>query len=341
MFRFDNPTYLWLLLLIPLLAIVYIVYLYKRRRRLKTFGEPVLLRQLTPDVSKYRPHVKFVLMLLMVVSLIVILARPQMGAKVSTDKSQGIEAIIALDISNSMLAQDVVPSRLDKSKLMVENLLSRFSDDKVGLVVFAGDAFVQLPITSDFVSAKMFLDDIEPSLIGTQGTDIGQALDLAMHSFNPKSKAGKAVVLITDGEDHEKNAEEMAKKAASAGIKVFILGIGNPAGAPIPLNDGEYLKDKGGNTVMTRLNEQMCQQIASAGQGMYIHIDNTSYAESRLFSELGKLQKGEVNSVVYSDFDEQFQAVAVILLILLIVETVLLEGQNPVMRKWHLFTRKG
>lgn len=340
MFRFYSPIYLWFLLLIPLLAIVYIVYLYKRRRRMKAFGETELLRQLTPEVSKYRPHVKFTLMLLMVALAVVILARPQMGAKVSTDKTQGIETIIALDISNSMLAQDVTPSRLDKSKLMVENLLDRFSNDKVGLIVFAGDAFVQLPITNDFVSAKMFLDNIDPSLIGTQGTDIGQAIDLAMHSFNPKSKTGKAIVVITDGEDHEKKAEDIAKKAASAGMKVFILGIGTPSGAPIPMGNGEYLKDRSGNTVMTRLNEQMCQSVAAAGKGMYIHVDNTSLAESRLFSELRKLQKGELDSIVYSDFDEQFQAVALILLLLLIIESLLLEGQNPVMNKWHLFTRK-
>ena len=219
--------------------------------------------------SKRRGWIKFVLAELVLLLLILIIARPQVGSKIATNKErEGIETIIALDISNSMLAEDVAPSRLEKSKLIVENLMNKFSEDKIGLIVFAGDAFVQLPITSDYVSAKMFLDNINPSLIGTQGTDIGKALQLSMNSFTPNSKVGKAIILITDGEDNEGGAEEMAKQAQSKGIRVFILGVGSTEGATIPMPDGSELKASNGEVVKTRLNEEMCKQIATAGHGV-------------------------------------------------------------------------
>ena len=337
MFRFDHPLYLWLLLLIPILAIIYLAWVRKRKKRMLKFGDFNLLRQLSPSYSKYRPFVKFLLMELTLAMMIIMLARPQMGTKVSTDKRKGIEAIIAMDISNSMLAEDVAPSRLEKSKMMVENLVNNFTEDRIGLIVFAGDAYVQLPITADYVSAKMFLNNIDPSLIGTQGTDIGEALDLAMHSFSQDTKTGKAIIVITDGEDHEGKAEKMAKKASNMGIRVFILGIGSSSGAPIPLGDGEYLKDSKGNTVMTRLNEFMCRQIASAGDGLYLHIDNNFAAEKRLNTELGKMQKGNLGGTVYSEFDDQFQAVAVLIILLLIIETLILEVKNPILGKWNIF----
>lgn len=337
MFRFDHPLYLWLLLLIPILAIIYLAWARKRKKRMLKFGDLNLLRQLSPSYSKYRPFVKFLLMEFTLALMIIMLARPQMGTKSSTDKRKGIEAIIAMDISNSMLAEDVAPSRLEKSKMMVENLVNNFSEDRIGLIVFAGDAYVQLPITADYVSAKMFLNNIDPSLIGTQGTDIGEALDLAMHSFSQDTKTGKAIIVITDGEDHEGNAEKMAKKASNMGIRVFILGIGSSSGAPIPLGDGEYLKDSKGNTVMTRLNEFMCRQIASAGDGLYLHIDNNFAAEKRLNTELGKMQKGNLGGTVYSEFDDQFQAVAVLIILLLIIETMILEVKNPILGKRNIF----
>lgn len=339
MFRFAEPTYLWLLLLIPILATLRLFLLQSRKRKMKAFGDMVLLRQLSPGYSKYRPLVKFWLMAAALALIVVMLARPQMGTKVTSDKREGIETIIALDISNSMLAEDVAPSRLAKSKLMVENLVDHFRNDKIGLIVFAGDAFVQLPITSDYVSAKMFLQDIDPTLIASQGTDIGEALNLAMHSFTQNTSVGKAIIVITDGEDHEGDAEQMAKTAKEQGMNVFILGIGSPAGAPIPLADGGYMKDKDGQTVMTALNEDMCKRIAEAGEGTYIHVDNSSIAEEQLDRELAKLQTGEMASVVYSEFDEQFQAVAILVLLLLIIEIVVLESKNPVTQKWRLFKR--
>ena len=279
--------------------------------------------------SKRRGWIKFVLVELVLLLLILIIARPQVGSRIATNKErEGIETIIALDISNSMLAEDVAPSRLEKSKLLVENLMNKFSEDKIGLIVFAGDAFVQLPITSDYVSAKMFLDNINPSLIGTQGTDIGKALQLSMNSFTPNSKVGKAIILITDGEDNEGGAEEMAKQAQSKGIRVFILGVGSTEGATIPMPDGSELKKSNGEVVKTRLNEEMCKQIATAGHGVYLHVTNSSMADAVLGRELNKLQKGKINNVVYSDFDEQFQALALLVVILLIIDVLLLERKR-------------
>lgn len=329
MFRFDNPTYLWLLLLIPLLAMIYLYSLRQSKRRLKRFGLLKLMHQLSPMASPRRKLVKFVLAELILTLLILIVARPQIGNKIANNTSrEGIEVIMALDISNSMLATDVVPSRLDKSKLMVEGLMNKFTKNKLGLIVFAGDAFVQLPITSDYVSAKMFLDNINPSLIGTQGTDIGKAINLAMHSFTPNTQTGKVIVVITDGEDNEGGAEAMAKQAQEKGIKVFILGIGSTQGTTIPMPNGEDLRDANGNIVKTHLNEEMCKKIADAGHGVYIHVDNSSVADALLEKELGKLQKGEINNVVYSDYDEQFQAFALLVVLSLIIDVFILERKR-------------
>lgn len=329
MFRFDNPTYLWLLLLIPLLAMIYLYSLRQSKRRLKRFGSLKLMHQLSPMVSPRRTLIKFVLAELILTLLILIVAHPQIGNKIANNTSrEGIEVIMALDISNSMLATDVVPSRLDKSKLMVEGLMNKFTKNKLGLIVFAGDAFVQLPITSDYVSAKMFLDNINPSLIGTQGTDIGKAINLAMHSFTPNTQTGKAIVVITDGEDNEGGAEAMAKQAQEKGIKVFILGIGSTQGTTIPMPNGEDLRDSNGNIVKTHLNEEMCKKIADAGHGVYIHVDNSSVADALLERELGKLQKGELNNVVYSDYDEQFQAFALLVVLSLIIDVFILERKR-------------
>ncbi len=340
MFRFEDPIYLYLLVLIPLLALLRFFMVHQQKKRLRRFGDPELVRQLMPDVSRFRPLVKFCLLLAALALLIVTLARPQFGTKISHEKRTGIETIIAMDISNSMLAEDVTPSRLDRSKMMVENLVDHFTNDKIGLIVFAGDAFIQLPITSDYVSAKMFLSNIDPSMISVQGTDIAKAIDMASHSFTQQEGIGKAIIVITDGEDHEGGALEAAKNAKEKGLRVYVLGVGSPQGAPIPTGDGNYMKDQAGQTVMTGLNEEMCRQIAEAGGGAYIHVENNSSAQDQLDAELDKLAKKETESTIYSDYDEQFQAVAIIVLLLLILETCLLEAKNPVLKNISLFKRK-
>ena len=339
MLRFEDPIFLWLLWIIPVLILVRFIGWRKRRAKLRRLGDPELLKQLMPDISKYRPTVKFVLMLAALALLIVMVARPQMGSKVSHDKRNGIETMICLDISNSMLAEDVAPSRLDKSKMLIENLVDNFSNDKIGLIVFAGDAFVQLPITSDYVSAKMFLQNISPSLIQTQGTNIAQAISLASKSFTQQENIGRAIIVITDGENHEVGAQDAAQMANKKGINVCILGIGNAKGAPIPMGDGSYLTDNAGNTVMTALNEQMCRELAQAGKGQYIHVDNTCDVEKALNDDLAKLQKGDMTSVIYSAYDEQFQAVGILIILLLLVEVCMMEVKNPMLRNIKFFKK--
>ena len=340
MFRFEDPIYLWLLVLIPVLALVRFISYRNQKRKLRKFGDPKLLKELMPDVSRFRPSVKFWILLAALALLIIMLARPQMGTKISQEKRTGIETIIALDISNSMLAEDIVPSRLDRSKMMVENLVDHFTNDKIGLIVFAGDAFVQLPITSDYVSAKMFLSSIDPSMMATQGTDIAAAINMGMNSFTQEEGIGKAIIVITDGEDHEGGALEAAEAAKKKGMRVYVLGVGSSQGAPIPIpGTGNYMKDNTGNTVMSALNEDMCKQIAAAGGGVYIHVENNSAAQQQLDNELDKLSKKETNTTVYSDYDEQFQAFGILALLLLIIEICILDRRNPLLKKLSLFKR--
>jgi len=341
MFRFEDPIYLWLLVLIPVLALVRFISYRNQKKKLRKFGDPKLLKELMPDVSRFRPSIKFWILLAALALLILMLARPQMGTKISQEKRTGIETIIALDISNSMLAEDIVPSRLDRSKMMVENLVDHFTNDKIGLIVFAGDAFVQLPITSDYVSAKMFLSSIDPSMMATQGTDIAAAINMGMNSFTQEEGIGKAIIVITDGEDHEGGALEAAEAAKKKGMRVYVLGVGSSKGAPIPIpGTGDYMKDNTGNTVMSALNEDMCKQVAAAGGGVYIHVENNSAAQQQLDNELDKLSKKETSTTVYSDYDEQFQAFGILALLLLIIEICILDRRNPLMKNLSLFRRK-
>ena len=345
MFRFEEPAYLYLLLLLPLLAAFYLYSNYRRRKAIRKFGDPILMAQLMPDVSKYRPDVKFWLVFAAIGLFTVLLARPQFGSKLETVKRQGVEVMIALDISNSMLAQDVQPSRLQKAKRLVAQLVDKMQNDKVGMIVFAGDAFTQLPITSDYISAKMFLESIDPSLISKQGTAIGAAINLAARSFTPQEGVGRTVIVITDGENHEGGAVEAAKAAAEKGIQVNVLGVGMPEGAPIPIEGtNDYRRDREGNVIVTRLNEQMCQEIAQAGNGIYVRVDNTNGAQKAISQEINKMAniKGvpSVATQVYTEFNEQFQAVAWIILLLLLAEMLILERKNPLFRNIHLFSNK-
>ena len=267
------------------------------------------------------------------------MAGPQFGSKLETVKRQGVEIMVCLDVSNSMLAEDVSPDRLSKAKQMLSKLTDGFSNDKVGLIVFAGDAFTQLPITSDYVSAKMFLSSINPSMVSTQGTAIGAAINLAMRSFTPSETSDKAIILITDGENHEDDAVKAAAAAAEKGIHVNIVGMGDPKGSPIPVDSSNnYMKDKDGNVVITKLNEEMCQEIAAAGHGTYVRADNTNSALRALQKEIDKMNKSELDSKVYSEYDERFQTFAWIALILLLVDFMTLDRKNRVFKKVKLFS---
>ncbi|MBP5645988.1 MAG: VWA domain-containing protein, partial [Bacteroidaceae bacterium] len=321
MFKFANPEYLYLLAVLPLLVILHIFTNIIRRRRLETYGDPSLLRQLMPEASTGRPKLKFWLLTAAFGMGCLLLARPQFGSKQETVTRKGIETVIALDVSNSMLADDVTPNRLEKSKRIISNLVEQFKDDKTGLIVFAGDAFVQLPITSDYISAKVFLGSISPGIVARQGTDIKAAIDLATKSFTPNEGVGKAIIVITDGENHEGGAVEAAQAAAEKGYLVYVLGVGLPSGTPIPgERSGEFRKDKDGNVVVTRLNENMCREIASAGGGAYFYVDNSNSAEKALQKELDKLAKADIETTVYTEYDEQFRIFAWIVLALLLIE---------------------
>ncbi len=338
MFRFQDPQYLYLLAAVVVLALIRLITYSRQKRRLRKFGDPELLRELMPDVSRWRPGVKFWLLEAALTLLIVMLARPQDGKKIGEEKRSGIETVIAIDISNSMRAKDVVPSRLDRAKMMVENLVDNFTDDKIGLIVFAGDAFVQLPITSDYVSAKMFLSSIDPTMIQNQGTDLAGAISLASRSFTQQENVGKAIIVITDGEDHEGGATEAAEDAKDKGRNIYILGVGSTKGAPIPdPQTGSYMIDNQGETVMSKLNEDMCREVAKAGGGAYIHVENNSNAQRLLDEELSKLQHQE--STVYSEYAERFQEVGLVALLLLILEVCILDRKNPLLKNIKLFKK--
>ncbi|MCQ2083336.1 MAG: VWA domain-containing protein [Bacteroidaceae bacterium] len=341
MFKFANPEYLYLLVLLAVLVVIHIYSNINYRRRIARYGDSELLSELMPDVSEGRVNLKFWLLATAFGIGCVLLARPQFGSHQETVNRQGIETVIALDISNSMLADDVSPNRLEKSKRIVSNLVDQLKNDKIGLIVFAGDAFVQLPITSDFVSAKVFLNTIGPGLIARQGTDIKAAIELATRSFTPNEGVGKAIILITDGENHEGGAVEAAQAAAEKGYMVNVLGVGLPSGTPIPVGDGsgDFRRDKSGNPVISKLNESMCREIAAAGKGSYFYVDNSNAAEKALQKELDKLAKADIETTVYTEFDEQFRILAWIMLIIVAAGALVCESVNPRMKKFNFLKR--
>lgn len=337
MFRFGHPEYLYLLLLLPVFLLLFMYAMYIKKRNLKRLGNMKILKGLMPDVALKKQYLKFWLLFISLGLFILVIAGPQFGSKLETVKRQGIEVMICLDVSNSMLSNDINPSRLDKSKQILSKLIDDLRNDKIGLIVFAGDAFIQLPITSDYVSAKMFLSSINPSMVPTQGTAIGAAINLATSSFSPSENSEKTIILITDGENHEDDALGATKAAAEKKIKVNVLGIGSIQGGPIPTSGNSYQKDKDGNMVITRLNEQMCQEIAAAGNGMYARTDNTNSALKALQKELNKMSKSEVESKVYSSYEEKYLIPAWFLLFLLIVEFFILDRKNRILSKIKLF----
>lgn len=336
MFRFANPEYLYLLFLLPVVCVVLWYSHRRRQKQIRKIGDKSLLLQLVPDFSSTRRKLKMGLIITAMALTIVMIARPQFGSKIENVKRQGIEVIFALDVSNSMMAEDVTPNRLEKAKRMMMQLIDARGDDKVGLIVFAGDAYTQIPITNDYVSAKMFMSSINTSLVPTQGTSIGEAIDLATKSFGgdkedngDKANVGRAIVVITDGENHEDDAVEAAKMAASMGIIVNVVGIGSPQGAPIP-QPGlmSFKKDEHGEVVVTKLNEPMCMNIAQAGNGIYVRVDNSNNAQKVIEKALDTMAKSDVESKVYSEYDEQFQFFAFLILLLLVAELFISEKRN-------------
>jgi len=339
MFRFAHPEYLYLLFTLPALIIIYIYAVVIRTKALKKYGNQALIAQLMPEVSTKRQHLKFWTLLAAISILVFVIAGPQFGSKLETVKRQGVEIIVCLDVSNSMLSEDIKPTRLERAKQMLSRMVDSFSDDKVGLIVFAGEAFTQLPITSDYISAKMFLSSINPSMVSTQGTAIGAAINLAMRSFTPNEASGKTILIITDGENHEDDAVKAALSASEKNIQVNVVGVGTPQGAPIPISGANnFMKDNSGNVIITQLNEQMCQEIAAAGKGIYVRADNTNSALRMLQNEIDKMDKTELDSKIYSEFDEQFHTLAWIVLTLLLIEFLIMERKSRIFSKVKLFS---
>ncbi len=331
-----------MLVSVPVFIGTFIWYTRRKRRQLAEFGDPALVSELMPNASRVRPNIKFSILMVALVLLILAAARPQYGQREQTVKRQGIEAIIALDISNSMMAEDVAPCRLDRAKQMLSKMIDRMVDDKVGLVVFAGEAYTQLPITCDYVSAKMFLNSITPDLIKTQGTAIGAALNTAIQSFGSEdSGASRAIILITDGENHEDDATAVAARAKELGIKVMVVGIGKPEGSPIPIpGTNNFRKDRQGNVVVSRLNEDMCREIAKAGNGIYVRCDNTNTAMRALQKEIDTLATTEIETKVYTEYNEQFQSFVLVALLLLVIDFFVFNRKNKSLTRLDIFNEE-
>ncbi len=342
MFRFAHPDMLYLLFALLLMVVIYIVKCFTQQRKLRKFGNPDLLMQLTPDYSKIRPHVKFGITVIAMALLVIALAQPQFGTKKQSDHREGIESIFVLDVSNSMRATDVEPSRLDNAKMMLSKLLDEMSDDKIGLIIFAGEAYVQMPISADNVSAKMFLKTINPGSVPVPGTAIGSAIEMAVKSFGSMENQdiGRTIILITDGENHEDDAVEAAKMARESGITVNVVGVGSVKGAPIPVpHSSDFWRDESGAVVVSALDEQMCRQVAAAGGGIFVRATNSNSALRALTSEIDKMQKGELDVSAYSSYDDKFYIFAWIALVLLIAEFLILGRQNRWLNKFKWFER--
>ncbi|MBW8325160.1 MAG: VWA domain-containing protein [Prolixibacteraceae bacterium] len=340
MFRIANPEYLYALLVIPVLIALFWYSRIRRKQALALFGQKEILSVLMPNVSSGRPVLKFVILMLALGSIIIAIARPQFGSKLKTEKRKGIELIIALDVSNSMMAEDIEPNRLERSKRAISQLVDKLSNDKIGLIVFAGDAYTQLPITADYVSAKLFLNSISTNIVPTQGTAIGAAIELGMKSFNPQFQGSKAMIIITDGENHEDDAIGAAKAAAEQGIVIYTIGMGLPQGGPIPdYSNGmkSYRKDREGNTVVTKLDEPMLQKIAEAGKGAYIRANNAQVGLNNLFNEVNKMEKSELETQIYADYDDKFQYFIGLALFLILLDFMVLERKNKYLKNFKLF----
>lgn len=336
MFRFANSEYLYLLLLIPVLAIIYALVARRRRHLLAKFGNLELLQGLMPDFSRGRLRLKFVLYLLAFACVVLAAARPQFGSKLREEKSKGVEMMLVVDVSNSMLAEDFEPNRLERTKYAIGKLFEGLHQERVGLVAFAGEPKVQLPITSDYRMAQAFAKRLSPSLVGEQGTAVGKALQLATLSFSSQSEQSRVIVLITDGENHEDDAVEAARVAKEQGIRIYTIGIGTPEGAPIKI-DGEFVKDEDGQMVVSKLGEQMLEQIASITDGAYVRATKQSIGLEEIVKSINEMEKSELSTVRYEEYNEQYQYLLAVALSLLLIESLILSRRNHRLRKFNIF----
>ncbi len=340
LFRFANPDFLYLLLLLPLMLILFIINIIRRKRALRRLGRNDLIAALMPGASTNRPVVKFMIQSLALLSAVIMLARPQFGSKIEEVRKQGVEVIIALDVSNSMLARDIPPDRLTRAKQAISRLVDNLTDDRIGLIVFAGDAYTQLPVTTDYVSAKMFLSVISPDLVPRQGTAIGSAINLGIRSFSQGEDKSKAMVIITDGENHEDDPIKPAQEAAAKGIVIHTIGIGSPEGVPIQISSGgrtDFLKDAEGNTVITRLDEDVIRKIAATTGGTYVRAGTANIGLDQIYSEIRKMKKDELESRMFTEYNDQFHIFAALTLILIVADFLVMDRKNRLLEGLKLF----
>ena len=343
LFRFANPEYLYLLFLLPVLMILWVINEFRKKRALQRIGNKDIVLKLIPQISNHRPLFKFILQLAAILAGVIMIARPQFGSKIEEIKKQGVEVIIALDVSNSMMAEDIQPNRLTRAKQAISRLVDNLNNDKIGLIVFAGDAYTQIPVTTDYVSAKMFLSTISPEMVPKQGTAIGAAIDLGMRSFSPGEGKSKAMIIITDGENHEDDPVAKADDAAKAGIVIHSIGIGSTDGVPVPVminGKKDYLKDIDGNTVITKLDEEILKKIAVSASGNYVRASNSNIGLDEIFGEIKKMKKQELESTMYTEYNDQFQIFAALALFMLIADFIVMERKNRRLANIKLFKFK-
>ena len=338
MFRFANPHLLWLLLVVPVMVIAFAILLRLRKRSLRHFGNIEVVKSLLRDVSSWRVHAKFILFVVAFSALVIAAARPQFGAKLREEKREGVEMMFVVDVSNSMLAEDFTPNRLDRTRYAIDKLFASLNQDRVGVVVFAGEAKVQLPITTDYRMARNFAKRLSPSLVEVQGTDLSDAIDLASLSFSQREGASRVMILITDGEAHDADALASAERASEQGIRIFAIGIGSPQGAPIKIG-GEFIKDEKGEMVVSRLNEELLQSITEKGNGAYIRASNAEFGLSEIVDEVEKMEKSELSTLRFDEYNEQFYWILWVVAGLLLLEGLLLDRRNPRLRKFNIFEK--
>jgi Ca-activated chloride channel family protein len=331
------------LLLLPVFVLFFIINEIRKKKALRRLGDINLVNGLVPDMSRIRPVIKFILQLIAFLSGVILIARPQFGSKIEDVKKQGVEVIIALDVSNSMLAEDIQPDRLTRAKQAISRLVDDLENDKIGLIVFAGDAYIQIPITTDYISAKMFLSSISPNMVPKQGTAIGAAINLGLRSFSPGEGKSKAMIIITDGENHEDDPVKAAEDASKAGIVIHTVGIGSSNGVPIPVvvnGKKDYLKDRDGNIVVTKLDEDILKKIALSTNGNYVRASNSNIGLDEIYDQIKKMKKQDLESTMYTEYNDQFQIFAAIAFLFLIADFMIMERKNRRLANIRLFKFK-
>lgn len=332
---FAEPKYLMLLLLIPVFFVIQALVLKFRAKRIRRFGDQALVEKLMPSYSKAKVWLRLSLFAIAFMFFILGISRPQMGAILKEHKTRGAEVMVVLDVSNSMLAQDYSPNRLERAKLAISRMVDKLRDDRIGLIVFAGNSFVQLPITTDYVSAKMFLSSISTESVPIQGTAMGEAISTALRSFSAQSDKSRAIIVITDGENHEDDPVAAARQAAELGVRVFTIGVGSPQGTMIPMGDGQYLEDREGNPVVTRLDDKVLQEVAEAGKGLYVHAGNREFGLDPVIEEISRMDDEEYNSIVFEEYDELYMYFLAVAFFFLVLEMLIGDRRS----KRHLFVR--